>query len=231
MKFLVKAAAVAAALAASAGIAWALTDNNIPLQTTGGQFNPRTIDLGGTPDVQLYGMAPTDQAGNVLTTKSAYRFATGPVTTFATGPTDWFTITGSATKTVRVTNIVVCGTATAASTIDLVLTKHSTADTGGTTGTAPTAVPLDSNDAAVTAAAAIYTANPTVGTLVGTAIDTVKLNLGAAGAAGCVSLDYGVRNAQALVLRGVAQQVAVNLAGATMPAGISLDVRVELTEE
>src|SRR5215469_12319302 len=174
----------------------------------------------------------TDPLGNPLLTKTAYRIAGGPISSgVATTPTDWLVLTGSGTKTIRLTNFTICGTATSASTIDLVLTKHSTANTGGTTGTAPTATPLDSTDAAVSATFAIYTANPTVGTLVGSAVDTIKLNLGAAGSAGCAALDFGTRNAQAVVLRGTTQQFAVNLNSVSLPSGYSLDYRLEWTEE
>ena len=81
--------------------------------------------------------------------------------------TDIFTIIGSATKTIRISRIQFSGRATAAAACDVSIVKRSTADTGGTPGTVPTIVPLDSTDAAATAVCATYTAVPTLGTAVG----------------------------------------------------------------
>lgn len=174
-------------------------------------------------------VAQTDAAGQPLIDKAAYRFSGGPVTSIAASPTDWITITGSASKTVRITSITLCGLSTTAGSVVVQIVKRSTADSGGTSS-AGTAVPLDSNDAAATAAVAIYTVNPTgLGTSVGAA-DTFYLNLQATGTAGCASTDYGTRNGQALVLRGTTQQAAINFTGVSLPAGYSLTWRIEETE-
>ncbi len=95
---------------------------------------------------------------------------TGPPSTnlaVASGATDFLTIVGSSTKKIEVLKITLGGLATALTVADIVLLKRSTANSGGTS-TAPTAVPLDSNDIAASAAVKAYTANPaTLGTLVG----------------------------------------------------------------
>lgn len=162
--------------------------------------------------------------------KATYSFAIGPQTTFAATPNDIFVITGSATKTIRIGKLSLCGTATAATTAEFSLVKRSTAATGGTILNTATVVPNDSTNPAATATFVSYSVNPTPGTAVGV-VDAKKLNLGALGAAGCLYWQWGDTNGQQIVLRGVAQQLSINFASATPPAGMSLDVKVELTEE
>lgn len=165
---------------------------------------------------------------NTEGTKTTYSCAVVGFTP-AANATDFWQITGSASKTIRVLRIAVSGLATAAASADLLLVKRSTASTG--TPTAQTVAPHDSNDAAATAAVNTFAANPSgLGTLVGT-VRAQKLNLGAAGAAGQVVWDFATRNAKGQVLRGAAQQLALNWNGATVPSGTSLDIEVEFTEE
>jgi hypothetical protein len=140
------------------------------------------------------------------------------------------TLTGSASKTIRITRIEMSGIATSATTLEFVLNKYSTAATGGTAGTAPTIVAHDSTDAAATAAAAIYTAAPTAGTLVG-AVRAAKVNLGTSAAAGQMQAwNFGDRpGARSLVLRGAAQQIGITTSAAA--SGSSVDIAVEWVEE
>lgn len=101
-----------------------------------------------------------------MATLSAYRAAAASVTIAGT-PTDVFTITGSATKTVRVRRIAITGTCTSTSATHILLIKRSTANSGGTS-TATTAVPLVSTSPAATATVLAYTANPaSLGAIVG----------------------------------------------------------------
>jgi hypothetical protein len=142
---------------------------------------------------------------------------------------DTLVITGSATKTVRVTRISFSGTATAAEDVDVTVIKRSTADTGGT-GTAQTIAPHDSANAAATAVVTLYTAAPTPGTSVGT-VRAAKLFASVTGTPAVYTpippWDFGFGPKQGIVLRGVAQQVAINLSAA---AG-SFDADIEWTEE
>jgi hypothetical protein len=148
----------------------------------------------------------------------------------AATPTDFFQITGSATKTVRLLRVSISGFATAAISEDVQLLKRSTASTGGTP-TAATIVPHDSNNAAGTAVVNSFAANPSpLGTLTGL-VRAAKLNLGATGAAGSIVWDFTTRNGQGLVLRAVAQSLNLNWNGAAVPAGTLLDIDVEFTEE
>jgi len=126
--------------------------------------------------------------------------------------------------------VSISGFATAGISVDVQLIKRSTASTGGTP-TAPTIAPHDSNDAAPTAVVNSFAANPSaLGTIVGI-VRASKLNLGATGAAGSIVWDFTTRNGQGIVLRGVAQQLALNWNGASVPAGTLLDVDVEFSEE
>jgi hypothetical protein len=151
----------------------------------------------------------------------------------AASATDIFTVTGSATKTIRIIRMRISGIKTGAgAAIDIMLLKRSTADTLGTS-TAPNAIPYDSADAAATAVITAYTANPTVGTLVNTGgvvlVDSLFVPLATA-SGGQLNWEFGNRPARALVLRGVAQQLCLNLNGVTV-AGGAFDIAVEWTED
>jgi hypothetical protein len=148
----------------------------------------------------------------------------------AATPTDIFTITGSNSKTIRVTKIEIDATRTTAGSVDALLIKRSTANTGGTSAAA-TAVPHDSNNAAASATVLSYTANPTLGTAVGT-LRTTKMFIATTTTAGAehVEWDFGNRPGQAIVLRGTSQVLAINLNSVAV-AGSSFDIYVEWTEE
>lgn len=148
----------------------------------------------------------------------------------ATLATDIFTLTGSATKQVRVTRIHIDGTQTTTGTINVLLLKRSTANSGGTSATVA-AVPHDSASAAATAVARSYTANPTLGTLVG-AVRSDKVLIGSTTTAGDEMVyDFGGSSlTQAIVLRGTAEVLAVNL-NATTATGGSFNISMEWIEE
>jgi hypothetical protein len=161
--------------------------------------------------------------------KATYR-AAGGQSSFDAAPTDALVISGSATKTVRVTKYSVCGVATAATNVIINLQKRSTADTGGTSA-GMTLVPNDSASAAATATILLYSANPTLGNSLGQ-IFSKRINLGVTGTgtAGCIDIQFGDVNDQTMVLRGIAQQLVLNL-GAFLAPGTALQHTVELTEE
>ena len=164
--------------------------------------------------------------------KPTFRYTAIDITPVATA-TDVLVLKGSATKIVRVTRASILGSATGASIYDLYLTKRTTANTGGTS-TAPTATSSDTLDGAATATLALYTANPSaLGT--GTLLEGSKVYLPAgstpAGAATVREFEFGTRNEKAPVLRGVAQSIAFNFAGQAVPAGASLYLMIEWTED
>ena len=176
-----------------------------------------------------------DSNGRMIVTNSPIdgaktTYSTSATVVPTTAATDIFTITGSATKTIRVLKVKVSGVATTAQTISVFLLKRSTANSAGTS-TAPQLVPHDSNSAAPTATVLGYTANPTTGTLVGNLRqDRFTFNLSTNTAQPPLVLDFGDRPGQAVVLRGVAQVLAFNLGGVSL-AGGSVSLSIEWTEE
>jgi len=149
-------------------------------------------------------------------------------------PTDIISIFGSATKTIRITYVGISGTRTAATQTEFRLIKRSSANSGGAPPpTALTKVTHDSNNIAASAAVNSYAANPTLGTTVGS-VRTQKVTLQVTASASAmtgVEFTFGNRpGAQAIVLRGTAEGLCINLGGTTM-AGGALDIIIEWTEE
>jgi hypothetical protein len=170
---------------------------------------------------------------NVGGAKATYTYAISATAPYAT-PTDWIAIRGSATKTVKIMRVEISGAATAATEVILTLNKHTVANTGGTSST-PTPMQHDSNDSAATATVLLYSVAPTIS---GTATiwKTVRMTLAVAPAATTVAPDRFVYNYAAepyepLVLRGVAQEFAINFAGAAVPSGGVYDVAITISEE
>jgi hypothetical protein len=176
----------------------------------------------------------TDSTGALAVNREGRKATYSATAVFSptvTAATDVFTITGSATKTVRVTKLTVFGTETTAATQIVEILKRSTANSGGTSA-ASTAVPHDSNSSAATATVLSYTANPTtLGTLLAT-IRTGRPFFGSGATPQDPSSTYvfGDVNEQAIVLRGTGQVLAVSLNSASI-VGVSLRCWVEWTEE
>lgn len=188
-----------------------------------------------TPDASGYPL-PVG-VGNALPTRPDSTSAPATYSAAITGlvvaaaATDVFTLRGSATKIVRVCQFSVSGTAGTALVANVQIIKRSTANTGGTS-TAPVAVPNDSASPAATASALAYTANPTTGTLVGVARTQKLLFDVTTGAGASTSADYETHanGHRPLTLRGVAETLAINLAGVTLNTP-SVNIYVEWTEE
>lgn len=147
----------------------------------------------------------------------------------AAGATDLFTITGSATKIIKVLALHIAGNATTATTVSTSLVKRSTANTGGTSSV-PTTVPHDSNNAAGTATVLAYTANPTaLGASVGM-LDAFRLDLPTVASATNGQLDENFDDGQPFTLRGTSQVLAINF-NSTAIAGGSVNISIHWTEE
>ena len=153
----------------------------------------------------------------------------------AVAATDIFRITGSATKTVKIRKIGFSGLSSVQIDTAVLLVKRSTANTGGTS-TTPTSVSNDSTNAAATVTINAYTANPTLGTIVGN-IRSHKISFRVSGTGTSVSTTsspfehiFGVAGEQPITLRGTAEQLSVNLNGVTV-TGANIDIYVEWTEE
>jgi hypothetical protein len=152
-----------------------------------------------------------------------------------TTATDIFTITGSASKTIRITHIEIVATQTTISYQNILLIKRSSANSGGTS-TAPVPVSYDSINPAATATIAAYTANPSsLGTTVGSPIRAAKVFIstttgGNTAIEDILSWDFGNRPSQAIVLRGTSQVLTINLNSTTI-AGNNFNISIEWTEE
>jgi hypothetical protein len=179
------------------------------------------VGVGGINSVPQIGIACLSEP--TVDTYGATSVALVPV---AAGATDFFCIAGSATRTVRLQRIRVYGTATTIVTVPVLVMKHASLDTGAASATG-TQIPIpyayDSTDAAPTATTRAWiTANPTItdaapGIISGQGL---TLNLPAAVSAG-VTFDWESRNyLEAPTLRGVNQEVCLNLNTTAVVAGL-----------
>lgn len=194
----------------------AVVDTNLPSAETSGRNAALHVDKSGTLRASIM---PTD-----LTTYVASK--QGLAT--ASSATDIAVLPGNATNTVIVSRVSMSCIQTTAGIIDVQLIKRSTADSGGTSG-AMTVVPLDSGNAAGVSAPLTYTANPTLGTTVGS-IDTQKIGVMAAATATPNDVYiWTPAPGQSVVLRGTAQQLAINLNGVTV-SGSSCDINFQWVE-
>ena len=162
-------------------------------------------------------------------------YSIGFQVTPAASATDIAAITGSATKIVRVTKVVLTGIATAAAVIDVLAIKRSAADTAGTITSQTGIVNHDSSDVVATAVVNAITVNATLGAT-GSKYGTAKNSkCGLLTAAGSVAprptvWDFGGRGEKHVVLRGIADWLAVNLNG-VQSAGQVMSIEITWTEE
>ena len=181
----------------------------------------------GTAATQGRDVAPNVGTDGLLWTASlpamrpaSYHSST-QLTAIGTG-TDIAVMPGNATNTVLLTGIRFTCVQTTAGIINLSILKRSTADTAGTTQ-AMTTVPDDSNYSAASSPPVAYTAPPTKGTLVG-ALDIARVGCLAAATASPNDIYISPSNwrMKPIVLRGTAQQVAVNVATPIDGAGTAI---------
>lgn len=172
----------------------------------------------------------------VQASRLTYRASTVSKSATVAGTGVFFSFCGSSTKTVRLTRLTITGTvATAAVYADVVLSKTSTATSGGAGVASLSKVPMDSASAAATASTVSYytTGLATAGTLVGTigaqqffAPITGTPALGP----GMVSWDWSDRvDSEAPTLRGTAQ-CFVAAFGTTTTNVPTLTVEITWTE-
>jgi hypothetical protein len=144
---------------------------------------------------------------------------------------DIITIQGSATKIVRIKKIRLQASHSANVGVQVSLIKRSAANTGGTSTNA-TLVPHDSLDAAATAVVKSYTVNPSalgaaVGNVDGALLDANTITTPTI-YSNPVEWRYGENGSRDIVLRGIAEFLAVNLGGATITSAFAM---IEWTEE
>lgn len=153
----------------------------------------------------------------------------------ASTATDIACLTGSATKVVRVQEVRLSGSAGTQVVIPAILFIRTAPDSAGT-AVVMTPFAMDSNNVASTVSNAQYfTANPTINDTSQTMIDVASWGLvktdGTNGLGNpFTSFDYTARNfSQAPILRGVAQQLCVNV-GKTSPSSSLAQVSFRWTE-
>jgi hypothetical protein len=175
----------------------------------------------------------TDVKGRLITTqekRATYSAAISQLAV-ASGATDYFCVSGSASHTVILKRIRYSGIGSSTTQIPMVLVRRSSADTGGTSTTL-TDVTHDTTNAAATAVVQAYTANPTLGTLVGN-IRAISYTVVATGSNG-LSIDireltFGLEEDQGIVLRGTAEQACLNF-NSTAVSGVKMDIAAEWRE-
>ena len=173
--------------------------------------------------------------GTPLSQERTYRASTIiPLAAAVTVNVPFFNIIGSASTIVTIKRIRVSGmTLTAVGYFTINVEKLSTASTGGTS-TVLVSTPLDSADAAATAVVRAYTVAPTKGALVGTLASWRALWQATTAAAAGQTWDHqfvfgDVNQAKGVVLRGVAQEVALIFPVVLASAG-ALAIDIEYTE-
>lgn len=169
----------------------------------------------------------------VIASPQTYRCCSSAFTPGAT-PDDVFTITGSATKTIKVVRMGLASTQTTAGLNVWFIRKRSTANSGGTS-TTPTIVASDSSMPADTAVVRQYTADPTLGTLVGDVfigkIDSPGITTTGTGILGGLVVDFVGTSGSPIVLRGTGEVLSWNFNNAALPAGLSVTAWIEWLEE
>lgn len=167
---------------------------------------------------------------NQLGGKNTYTAFCAAFTPVAT-PTDIFSIEGTANKYIYIWRFFLSTIQNTAGVNTWFLNKHSTANSGSTP-VASTIVPHDNAFPASTALVQHYTAtNPTPGTSLGSVL-TTRLNSPAAATAGIGAVqgtwfDFTFP----IILKGAAQGLALNFAGAALPAGLSVIAGFTWTEQ
>jgi hypothetical protein len=202
--------------------------------TTGSAVNAQ---INGVNQSVQQGVADTGTARVVFSQEATYSAGTTLKTATAAGTGPFFSLCGSATKTIRVQRIAISGTvATAAVWGDVILKTTSTATSGGT-ATALTAAPYDTSATAATATANYYTVLATTpGTMRAVVLNVTQLFPVTAISATLqptpVPIIYVWRDqdAEAPTLRGTAQCLTANF-GTTTTNAPTLSVSVAWTEK
>ena len=153
-----------------------------------------------------------------------------------TAPTDVWLLNGEIGKIVELLSINLTCTQTTAGVNSWFIIKRSAANTGGTS-TIARGSPKDNIQGVSRALVNIYTANPTPGAAVGT-VWSGKINCPAPGTAGIqpqqsagFTINFLDIFGQPLTLNGIAEGIALNFNGASLPTGLSICVASQWTSE
>lgn len=155
--------------------------------------------------------------------------ATSTAFTPGATPQDVFTLTGSSTSNVYITKIKISNIQTAEGVNAWYLAKRSTANSGGTSAT-PTIVPFNSQNPSPSAVARQYTANPSLGTLVGYIwggyVYAPTVSTASARGLQGVEIDFEDMFNQPITLLNENEVLAINFKGAALPAGLSVIAQI-----
>lgn len=153
--------------------------------------------------------------------------------TVAASATDFLTLSGNASTTIRITSVRCTGTATQSGTTVLVAALRNTANSGGgSNNSQPSVVKLDTNAPSSSSSPVQYITNPTTGSLYGNLrSEILSLPATTVAAQPLVWLFGQAPGDDEVVLRGVAQTFALNGNGATFPTGHSLHCNIGWSEE
>ncbi len=162
-------------------------------------------------------------------------FAATATFTPAASATDIFVIGGAADKAIRLLRLALSGVQTTAGNVgNVAVVRRSTANTAGT---AVAATKVESDQLSPKAASAVvqhYTANPTTGTLLGKLWNEGVLIPQASSVASRKIFDLDFTKDQNLglwLLRGAAEQIAINLGGTTPTGAAEFQVSLAWTEQ
>lgn len=159
----------------------------------------------------------------------------------AASATDIFCIAGSATKTVKVTGLSIYGVAGTLTSVPVVVLRRATLDTAGTAATtianpANTIGKADNQNPTATATLIAYTANPTINdaspTYIAAAYATFT-TVAAGTSAVNTQFTFGAnlpQFTQQLTLRGISEQVCLNLQATSITSGV-VNITASWTEE
>lgn len=159
----------------------------------------------------------------------------------AASATDIFCIAGSATKLVKVTGLSIYGVAGTLTTVPAVILRRSIVDSAGTAAStianpANTIGKSDTSNPASTATLIAYTANPTINDASPTYIRAAYFTtptVAAGTTAPSTVFTFGAnlpQFTQQLTLRGIADQVCLNLQAASITSGV-VNITINWTEE
>jgi len=185
---------------------------------------------GGTDGTVIGNDSDRLRVASYIQAGTAQAYSASNVFVLPASATDVFTISGSATKTIKIFRILFYLTATTGSNATIIGLRRSSLNTGGTS-TLLNGIAHDTTNSAATAVVRSYTANPTLGTLVGNMF-TFGVYVSGGGTIGSIPFSYVIDNAiaQPIVLRGTSQLFAVNMNSVTF-AGNSARATVIWTEE
>lgn len=192
--------------------------------------NTLNFITGATPFIDTVLDTTTPLPSPAASTFGAFVAASAPFTPGAT-PQDVFTITGSATRVVRVIRMGLSALQTTAGMNSWQIIKRSSANTSGTSASVAK-VPIDDAYPAATATVLQYTVNPTAGTAIGAIWSGRVAAPAPATAVGNTEKIIELSSmGQLATLTGTTDVLAWNFNGAALPAGLSITPWVVWTEQ